>query len=86
MTHYETLGIAVNATPEEIKSAYRRLARQHHPDHGGNQQLFKQVTDAYAILIDPAARRQYSEDLKKKPVELIHEAAATIVNDYFEKI
>ncbi len=59
---YEILGVPRNATQEEIKRAYRRLARQHHPDVSEDpesEERFKQVTAAYEILSDPAKRRQY---------------------------
>ncbi len=60
--HYEVLGIARTATPEEIKKAYRRLARELHPDVNPGadaQEKFKLVTHAYDVLSDPAQRQQY---------------------------
>ena len=59
MDHYNTLGVAKNATPEEIKKAYRKLAAQHHPDRGGNTAEFQKVQQAYDTLSDPEKRRQY---------------------------
>lgn len=59
MDYYSILGIAKNATPQDIKKAYRKLAAQHHPDRGGNADKFKQVQEAYDILGDPAKRQQY---------------------------
>lgn len=59
MDHYATLGVAKNATPDEIKKAYRKLASQHHPDKGGDTSKFQQVQEAYEILIDPNKRQQY---------------------------
>ncbi len=60
---YAILGVAREATQEEIKKAYRSLARRHHPDATGgsksDEERFKQVTAAYEILSDPAKRRQY---------------------------
>lgn len=44
---YETLGLNVNATDEEVKKAYRKLAMVHHPDKGGNVDKFKEITTAY---------------------------------------
>jgi len=44
---YETLGINANATDEEVKKAYRKLAMVHHPDRGGNEDKFKEITTAY---------------------------------------
>lgn len=47
MDHYATLGVTPKATPEEIKKAYYRKAREHHPDKGGDAAMFKKVAAAY---------------------------------------
>jgi DnaJ-class molecular chaperone len=60
--HYAALGVAKEATPEEIKKAYRRLARELHPDvNPGSDasERFKEVTHAYDVLSDPKQRQQY---------------------------
>ncbi len=60
--HYATLGVRKDATPEEIKRAYRRLARQLHPDvnpDAETQERFKEVTSAYEVLSDPSKRQMY---------------------------
>ncbi len=60
--HYEVLGVAREASPEEIKKAYRRLARQLHPDvNPGDDaaERFKAVTHAYDVLSDPRQREEY---------------------------
>ena len=56
---YRTLGIQPTATDKEIKKAYRRLAQRFHPDKGGNERQFKEVSDAYAVLGDKQKRIQY---------------------------
>src|SRR6266498_155116 len=57
---YTTLGISRNATVEEIKKAYRKLAHQHHPDKtGGDDKKFKEINEAYQILSDPKKRSSY---------------------------
>ncbi|MEX0833052.1 MAG: molecular chaperone DnaJ [Actinomycetota bacterium] len=59
---YALLGVRQDASPEEIKRAYRKLARQHHPDvsgSDGSEEHFKQVSAAYEILSDPGKRQQY---------------------------
>jgi molecular chaperone DnaJ len=61
--YYETLGVSRDATLEEIKRAYRRLARQYHPDvNPGDKQAeekFKAINEAYEVLSDPEKRRAY---------------------------
>ena len=59
MDCYTTLGVGRNATPEEIKKAYRKLAMQHHPDRGGDQEQFKRVTEAYDILSSSDKKAAY---------------------------
>jgi molecular chaperone DnaJ len=60
--HYEVLGVQRDATPEEIKKAYRRLARELHPDVNPSDdaaERFKSVTHAYDVLSDPDQRERY---------------------------
>lgn len=59
MDHYQTLGVSKNATPDEIKKAYRKLASQHHPDKGGETAMFQKIEEAYRVLSDPKQRQQY---------------------------
>ena len=59
---YATLGVSRDASPEEIKKAYRKLARQLHPDVNpdeATQERFKEVTRAYDVLGDPKKREMY---------------------------
>jgi molecular chaperone DnaJ len=56
---YQVLGVDRTASSEEIKRAYRRKARELHPDAGGDEDAFKEVTRAYEILSDPDRRRRY---------------------------
>ncbi len=56
---YEILGVSKDANEEEIKRAYRKRARQHHPDTGGDEAEFKELTTAYEVLKNPEARANY---------------------------
>src|SRR5699024_7296883 len=57
--YYAMLGVASDASPAEIKSAYRALVRSMHPDAGGDARRFQQLRDAYETLYDPVKRAQY---------------------------
>jgi curved DNA-binding protein len=57
--HYATLGVARNATQDEIKKAFRKLASQHHPDKGGDTAKFQQIQAAYDTLGDTDKRAAY---------------------------
>src|SRR5262249_4448387 len=63
--YYETLGLKKGASEDEIKKAYRKLARQHHPDRNpGDKQAearFKEVQEAYDVLSDKKRRAQYDQ-------------------------
>lgn len=62
--YYKTLGVSRSATQEEIHRAYRKLARQYHPDvnkEAGAEKQFKQVSEAYEVLKDPEKRKRYDE-------------------------
>ncbi len=57
--YYEILGINKNANKSEIKKAYRKLAKEKHPDSGGDEEEFKLIAEAYGVLSDDNKRQQY---------------------------
>ena len=58
-SYYDVLGVQVNSDQDTIKKAYRSLAKKHHPDKGGNDEMFKKVSEAYDVLGDESKRQQY---------------------------
>ena len=63
--YYEVLGVSRDASPEEIKKAFRKLARKYHPDVNQDdkdaEKKFKEIKEAFDVLSDPARRQQYDQ-------------------------
>src|SRR3982750_4457886 len=63
--YYETLGVSKTATEDEIRKAFRKLARKYHPDVNKDkataEEKFKQINEAYEVLGDPEKRKRYDE-------------------------
>ena len=59
MDYYNTLGISKSASEADIKAAYRKMAMKHHPDRGGDEKKFKEVTEAYETLSDPQKKQMF---------------------------
>ncbi len=59
--YYAILGVQKTASDEDVKKAFRRLAHQHHPDKGGDQQKFKDINEAFQILGDKQKRQTYDQ-------------------------
>src|SRR2546423_2350696 len=63
--YYDVLGLKRGASQKEIKRAYRKLARKHHPDVNpgdkGAEERFKELNEAYAVLSDPDKRKKYDQ-------------------------
>src|SRR5215510_14205835 len=64
--YYDVLGVSPDAGADEIKRAYRQLARRYHPDISGDDRgaRFLEVSRAYEVLNDPARRRSYDKELR----------------------
>lgn len=57
--YYDILGVDKKATKDDIKKAFRKLAQKHHPDKGGDEAKFKEITEAYSTLSDERKRKEY---------------------------
>src|SRR5437764_439428 len=61
--YYKVLGVSSSATDKEIKTAFRKLSKQYHPDaNKGSEERFKEISAAYDVLGEPAKRKEYDED------------------------
>nr|MBO2486668.1 hypothetical protein [Bacillota bacterium] len=64
---YELLGVPPHASAEEIRAAYRRAARRHHPDAGGDPRRMSDLNAAWRVLGDPVRRARYDRELAARP-------------------
>ncbi|HUO40992.1 MAG TPA: J domain-containing protein [Mycobacterium sp.] len=81
--YYELLGVSRDATPEQVQQAYRKLARQYHPDVNkdpGAEDRFKEISEAYHVLSDPDTRKRYDrfgEDFRRIPEDFDERVGAS---------
>lgn len=89
-SYYAILGISSKSTPDQIKSAYRRLSKEFHPDYySGSRDIFQEIQEAYSVLSDAHKRNQYERHLKKtvstnpttRPVRQLHPEPEPLIPD-----
>jgi molecular chaperone DnaJ len=66
--YYKVLGVSDSSSEKDIKAAFRKLSKQHHPDSGGDEAKFKEISAAYDVLGDGAKRKEYDEVRRLGPV------------------
>jgi curved DNA-binding protein CbpA len=84
---YDALAVAKDATAEQIKKAYRKLAMKHHPDKGGDDKTFQELSKAYSILSDEDKRKRYDETGQvEEERDPFNEILASFISDLQEQM
>ncbi len=85
--YYTTLGVPRHASGDEIKAAFKKLAREHHPDVAKDKAIseikFKEINEAYETLGNPSKRQAYDEAQSKALVTNLDADAKSVVDEYF---
>ncbi len=85
--HYEMLGVKRDATDQQLKDAYRNKAKENHPDrHGGDEQLFKILSNAYTVLMDPDRRKFYDDTGSEMKTSEFERKAGALLQQLFQLI
>jgi molecular chaperone DnaJ len=84
-TFYSVLGVTEDASQDEIKKAYRKLAKENHPDKGGDEELFKKISVAYDTIGDEEKRKQYDVE-RKNPFANMGGDFGSSFNDLFNSV
>lgn len=66
LSYYNTLGVPIAASQEEIQKSFRELSKQYHPDVGGDLTRYQEISEAYTTLKDPEKRAQYDASINAK--------------------
>ena len=82
--YYKTLNINRSSSQDEVKKAFRNLSKQHHPDKGGDENIFKEISEAYDTLGDTNKREQYNHKLDN-PFGNSGENMDDIFNQFFRQ-
>lgn len=86
---YNVLNLSPNCSIEEIKKNYKKLAVEHHPDKGGEENKFKEISNAYSILSDPQKRAEYDSHVvmyQKRCRNVVHVIQITNKEAYYGEI
>lgn len=84
---YDVLAVTKDATAEQIKKAYRKLAMKHHPDKGGDEKEFKDIAKAYGVLSDEDKRKRYDETGQvEEERDPFNEILASFVSDLQDNV
>jgi len=83
--YYTDLGVSKSATEAEIKSAYRQLVREHHPDRQGDPVKFRAVAEAYEVLGDPVKRQAYESAQNNARIVDLKTESSALVEEYFRQ-
>lgn len=86
MNPYKELDVDVNATVDQIKQRYRNLAHLHHPDKGGDAEIFKRIKEAYEILINPLRRRKFDLTGEYTEDTTVNSEALGMISQFLQQV